>query len=478
MDYNSSDEQKFSSNSLESSAFEFTQEERAALSLFPPVLSSLVELRSDGWTEKFFLMKALQFSKDKNNSGMLRYCIHNLCDHSHLSPDTKLQVLKASKKIVEGEIVDLSDPRLTYDAEREKAQKYAYIDKMPFLLCQQCKKDIDNYHVECLLACIMPESFEDISMITDRSISSVVILTRYINYYCKEILRGSNSLLSPHTVVRTVRQLHNLIFNRVPVPQEIYDEKQEIALQKSIQDHFPSKILATVKRREGWLKNWKLNQLTDIGYLLLNPADLEIIIPTLDENAICEERKKQKTHFYDDIKRTLKDIGYDKEESAHLTREFIERFALLGNFNTVSQAIIKPEKEKTIADFTKKLVTPVGMRIENQYHFLVKLIAVEKDSQKHKSLVEHLEDVRKTLHAQALCDDVHLHVQLSNPEGIASRFQEAIPACSVCLQQLSGYFTHEPFDTVAEAQLPCSHKLCVHCVVGCKGCCPVCRSNF
>lgn len=201
--------------------YTFTREDRTALALFPPMLGSLVELRPNGFREDYFLWSAREFSKDKNNSGLVESYLIDLCKYSDLSPETQLYVLQASQKIVHGGTVDLSDPRLKYDAEREKAHKYASIIKMPYLLRQLCKEDMNDWNVQCLLAYMMPKPLENISIVMNCSITSVDELARYINYHYKKIIEKSCKSVSPHTYVRTARQLHNLIFKHIPVPEEV-----------------------------------------------------------------------------------------------------------------------------------------------------------------------------------------------------------------------------------------------------------------
>ncbi len=449
MDYDSSDEEKFSSYSLESLAFEFAQEERAALAIFPPVLGSLVALKPNGANEKMFLKNALLFSIDKKNSDTILWHVNNLCAFSKLSPETKLQVFRASKKMVEGESIDLSDPRLIYDSEREEARKHASINKMPYLLQQQCKENIDAYCVRCLLAYMLPESLKDISMLVEHPIASRDELAHYINHDCNVTLK-KNMILSPYSLVITIRQFHNLIFYNTPVLQEVYDEEKEIALQKNLQNHFPKALLKRCEKT--LLGRFILKQLTCVSYLLLNPVDLEILRPSLDENAICEERKKEKTHFYDDIKGYIEQVGYKSQDAMQLAEKFIEQFIPL------STIAISPK-----------------ISIESVYQCLIDMITVEKGTQKYNFLIGRLKGARKILHAQASGQGRYPRVQLSRA---VACFKKSFPTCPICLHKLSGYFNNELYDTVAEAQLPCSHKLCVHCVSGSKGCCPVCPMEF
>lgn len=117
----------------------------------------------------------------------------------------------------------------------------------------------------------------------------------------------------------------------------------------------------------------------------------------------------------------------------------------------------------------KKLIETECLRLKAS---MLKTLNIEK----RQKLENQLDDIRSMLKIQCAISKKSAR-KLKKPSFVASRFQEALPTCPICLELFSGYFEHQ-VGMVAEHSLRCGHSVCTDCSMQWEKNCPLCRKKI
>jgi hypothetical protein len=229
------------------------EKQRTALKLFPPLLTYFYETSLDNTEEVLRSICKLHKNGiiDESDKPCIVDYVKAKCKALLISPQVTRAVLDACQKVVDGKNVNLADPLLTFDINREKKNIGDLVQRMPRILRDLCTGELTSHTWKLMNALYGNKHIVCRAKHgpTDKCAANQLLFEKTIETNIGLLFDRSGLYISPQTTVRTLEFFKNAITREstkctdcdfeYPYNENIEKENKDIILK-----HVPAELAA------------------------------------------------------------------------------------------------------------------------------------------------------------------------------------------------------------------------------------------